>query len=186
MPRWGGGCEKIFDFSPVCLHCVYMSRSLPLAKFSHLRTILSGRGWPANWRRSGGFTLIELLAVVAIIAVLAGLTLSTLGYVNKKGAEGRAKAEVAALSAAIDSFKLDHGEYPSPSNLFQELTGQGTINATKLYFEPTSGIVDTNTKQFVDPWGSAYQYTTNPTVNVGFYDLWSTAGGAAADKWIRN
>ena len=50
-----------------------------------------------------GFTLVELLATIAVIVVVAGLTLGTLGYVNRKGAEGRAKAEVAALAAAIDS-----------------------------------------------------------------------------------
>ena len=37
-------------------------------------------------------SLIELLVVVAIIAILAGLTLSTLGYVNRKGAESRARS----------------------------------------------------------------------------------------------
>ena len=64
-------------------------------------------------RLRGAFTLIELLVVIAIIAILAGLTLSTLGYVNKKGAESRAQSEVAALSAAIESFKLDNGFYPT-------------------------------------------------------------------------
>ncbi len=133
------------------------------------------------------FTLIELLATIAILAVLAALVLGTLGYVNKKGAESRARAEVAALAAAIDSFKLDFGIYPpDEESLYEELTGEGEINKGKLYFEPTQAIVDPNTKLFKDPWGDAYRYTTNATVNVGFYDLWSTAGGAPAEDWIRN
>jgi general secretion pathway protein G len=138
--------------------------------------------------RRAAFTLIELLVVIAIIAILAALTLSTLGYVNRKGAESRARAEVAALSAAIDSYKLDFGGYPaSQTNLYRELTGQGTVNTNKVYFEPTPGMATNN--KFVDPWGADYNYVTNATFNVGFFDLWSTAGNAAATNtanWIRN
>jgi len=149
--------------------------------------MVSGR---LSYTPRAGFTLIELLVVIAIIAILAGLTLSTMGYVNRKGAESRARAEVAALSAAIDSYKLDFGGYPaSQTNLYRELTGQGTVNTNKVYFEPTPGMATNN--KFVDPWGEDYQYTsgTSATVNVGFFDLWSTAGNAAATNapnWIRN
>jgi general secretion pathway protein G len=146
-------------------------------------------------REGAAFTLIELLVVIAIIAILAGLTLSTLGYVNRKGAESRAKAEVAALSAAIDSYKLDLGRYPSvvntsnPVELYRELVGTGTNNTNKVYFEPTPNIT-TNlvTGPFMDPWGTAYRYSTNSSINnVGFFDLWSTAGGKSNQSdWIRN
>jgi type II secretion system protein G len=139
-----------------------------------------------------GFTLIELLVVIAIIAILAGLTLSTLGYVNRKGAESRARAEVAALSAAIESYKIDFGAYPSNQTvLFQELTGNASaVNKSKVYFEPTPNITTNMTNgPFIDPWGMAYQYRTNATVNVGFFDLWSYAGNsnnANSNNWIRN
>ncbi|MFZ4484571.1 MAG: type II secretion system protein [Chthoniobacterales bacterium] len=139
-------------------------------------------------RERAAFTLIELLVVIAIIAILAGLTLSTLGYVNRKGAESRAKAEVAALSAAIDNYRLDFGSYPATNNLYQELVGTGTNNTNKVYFEPTPTIT-TNVVSgpFTDPWGTAYNYSTNATYNVGFFDLWSTAGGKTNQlDWIRN
>jgi general secretion pathway protein G len=140
-------------------------------------------------RRAGAFTLIELLAVVAIIAILAALTLSTLGYVNKKGAESRARSEVAALSAAIEAFKLDTGAYPT--NLANPYTNSLYTNlcpptaGAKVYFEPTPGILGTNggTVQFFDPWGTAYGYSNAIT----YFDLWSTAGGSAnTNEWIRN
>jgi type II secretory pathway pseudopilin PulG len=60
----------------------------------------------------GAFTLIELLVVIAIIIVLAGLVLSTVGYVQKKGARSRAETEIAAMSAACESYKADNGIYP--------------------------------------------------------------------------
>ncbi len=62
----------------------------------------------------GAFTLIELLVVMAIIIVLAGLILSTVGYVQKKGARSRAETEIAAMSAALESYKADNAVYPRP------------------------------------------------------------------------
>ena len=137
-------------------------------------------------RRVGAaFTLIELLVVVAIIAILAALTLSTLGYVNKKGAESRARSEVAALSAAIESYKLDTGAYPSNvSTLYTNLCPPAAASSAKVYFEPTPGILATNggAVQFTDPWGTAYNYSNAIT----YFDLWSTAGGTNTNNWIRN
>jgi len=49
---------------------------------------------------------------MAIIIVLAGLILATVGYVQKKGARSRAEAEIAAMSAALESYKADNGIYP--------------------------------------------------------------------------
>jgi type II secretory pathway pseudopilin PulG len=60
----------------------------------------------------GAFTMIELLVVIAIIIILAGLVLSTISYVQKKGARARAETEIAALSAACESYKADNGVYP--------------------------------------------------------------------------
>lgn len=133
------------------------------------------------------FTLIELMVVIAIIAILAALTLNTVGYVNRKAAQSRAEAEVAAISAAIESYKLDMGAYPSnnTTTLFKELTGQGSTK--KVYFEPTPNIT-TNPANgpFIDPWGAAYKYENPATYNVGFFDFYSTAGGTNAGSYIRN
>lgn len=131
------------------------------------------------------FTLIELLVVVAVIAILAALTLSTLGYVNKKSAESRARSEIAALSAALDNYKSDVGAYPASNNLFTELTGQGPVNTNRVFFDPT-GSMATN-GQFLDPWGSPYNYSTTPTNNVGFFDLWTSNNAPVNPSlWIRN
>jgi len=142
-------------------------------------------------REHAAFTLIELMVVVAIIAVLAGLTLGTLGYVNRKGAESRARSEVAAIAAAIDNYKLEFGSYP-PTNqtqFYKELTGQGTNNKTKVFIEPTPGMV-TNTANgpFMDPWGGAYRYATGASINnVGFFDLWTSNNDPKVPaNWIRN
>lgn len=63
------------------------------------------RGFPA-------FTIIELLVVIALVIILAGLILSTVGYVQNKGARSRAETEIAAISAALENYKADNGIYP--------------------------------------------------------------------------
>src|SRR6267143_2328374 len=86
-------------------------------------------------RHNAAFTLIELLVVIAIIIVLTGLILSTVGYVQKKGARARAETEIAALSAACESYKADNGVYPrDPSStdlLDARLSGDPTNSQYK-------------------------------------------------------
>src|SRR5439155_2615812 len=73
-----------------------------------------------SWAKAGhssftalsAFTLIELIVVVTIIFILAGLVLSTVGYAQKKGARARAETEIAAISAALESYKADNAVYP--------------------------------------------------------------------------
>src|SRR5437867_12835134 len=70
----------------------------------------------SSFSARSAFTLIELVVVVGIILILAGLVLSTAGYARKKGARARAETEIAALSAACESYKADHGIYPTNSD----------------------------------------------------------------------
>jgi len=70
----------------------------------------------SSFRAEGAFTIIELLVVIAIIVILASLILRTVSYVQKKGARSRAEAEIAAMSAAMESYKADNGIYPTTAN----------------------------------------------------------------------
>jgi len=145
------------------------------------------------------FTLVELLVVMAIIVILASLVLSAAGFVQKKGARDRATAEIAALGAALESYKADNGDYPSNSvasnnsNLVAALMPIGGItgtntNGAKVYYEFSPKF--TNAGGAIDPFGYNYNYIyTNGSSNNGTnnYDLWSTAGGSAnSNTWIKN
>ncbi len=84
------------------------------------------------------FTLIELIVVITVIVILTGLVLSTVGYAQKKGARARAETEIAAMSAACESYKADNGVYPRDN--------------------PTPGYTDAlDAQQNGDPTQSAYQ-----------------------------
>src|SRR2546430_10630435 len=70
----------------------------------------------SSFRVSAAFTLIELIVVTTVVVILTGLVLSTVGYVQKKGARARAETEIAAMSAALESYKADNGIYPRNSD----------------------------------------------------------------------
>jgi type II secretory pathway pseudopilin PulG len=67
----------------------------------------------SSFRGEGAMTIIELLVVIIIIFILAGLVLSISSYVQNKGARARAETEIAAMSAALESYKADNGIYPA-------------------------------------------------------------------------
>lgn len=137
-----------------------------------------------------GFTLIELLVVIAIIAILAGLVLSTAGFIQRKGATSRAQAEIAALSAALESYKADMGDYPPGSNASPTSTGPITgansflraalaptgtnpLNPlNKVYFEFPTGMGTNKTnpsatnQNVLDPFGEPYGYVYTNSGNL--------------------
>src|SRR6266536_3277844 len=82
-----------------------------------MKEVLPGncRGVRRGERHYNAFTLIELVVVVGLILVLTGLVLSTVGYARKKGARARAETEIAAMSAALESYKADNAVYPRDS-----------------------------------------------------------------------
>ncbi len=153
-----------------------------------------------------GFTLIELLVVIAIIAILAGLILQTAGFVQKKGAMARAEAEISALSAALESYKADMGDYPRGANVAgtNTTTAPTTNNAflraalapngandlnplNKVYFEfpksmGPSGASLTNTNvAVIDPFGEPYGYFYPTNVNTP-----PRSGANFFDLWSRS
>ena len=84
----------------------------------------------SSFRASAAFTLIELIVVTTVIIILTGLVLSTVGYVQKKGARARAETEIAAMSAACESYKADNGIYPTDASTTEQLNSTTSFNPT--------------------------------------------------------
>jgi type II secretory pathway pseudopilin PulG len=105
----------------------------------------SGFGAWHKRRCKTGFSLIELFVVISIIIVLAGLILSTVGYVQKKGERARAETEIAAMSAACESYKADNGIYPRD-------------NTTNQYTDTLDARQNTDPTQTVYQNASLYLY----------------------------
>jgi prepilin-type N-terminal cleavage/methylation domain-containing protein len=100
-------------------------------------------------RRPGAFTLIELLVVIAIMLLLAGLVLATSGYVQKKGLRSRTQAEIAALSAALESYKADNGVYPRGQSV--TLPPWDSCNGPSPYPIATTGTDELDARVNGDP-----------------------------------
>src|SRR6059058_2822087 len=91
----------------------------------------------SSFSARSAFTLIELVVVVGIILILAGLVLSTAGYARKKGARARAETEIAAMSAALESYKADNGVYPNNGDT-NNLDARTSGNASSPSYNLTS------------------------------------------------
>lgn len=102
-------------------------------------------GIPAerNRRNGHGFTLIELMVVIAVILILAGLVLSISGYAMNKGARSRAEAEIAAMSAALESYKADNGIYAQAgaTNSLDARTMSDATNANASQYRAASLVL---------------------------------------------
>ena len=138
-------------------------------------------------RKTASFTLVELLAVVVVILTLAGITMGITSYVRKTLAISTAKAQIAAMSTALEIYKSDVGYYPrtgpahlsggplflaeSANNNFLYRALSGTcINCGKIYLRFSAGQIQTNqfTKllNIMDPYGKPYNYFCSPSTSL--------------------
>jgi prepilin-type N-terminal cleavage/methylation domain-containing protein len=132
------------------------------------------------------FTLIELLTVIAIIAILASITFGVVTGVRERAAISRAKAELASLSLALESFKAQYGDYPQSGTSSQVENNNDVTQSTQAgrFFNalmgklgPTGAPIDG--RMFVDASRfSLISTTTLPmtgntgSVDNGFLDPW--------------
>lgn len=118
---------------------------------------------PARW----GFTLIEVMVVIVVIALLATLVAPNIFGNLRVAKDATARSQMEMISAALDSYRLDNGRYPS--------TLQGL---EALWTEPTQEPRPTNwrgpylrKRPPLDPWGNPYVYRYPGTENPHGFDL---------------
>src|SRR4029077_4093020 len=68
-------------------------------------------------RDSRGFTLIELLIVVAIIGIIAAIAIPNLLNALDRGKQKRTLGDIRALAVAIESYAVDHSQFPTATDL---------------------------------------------------------------------
>ena len=126
--------------------------------------------------RRAGFTLIELVVVVSVIALLATLVAPNvfrhLGAAN----ESTARAQLEMLGAALDTYRMDVGRYPT------EAEGLGA-----LWEAPPAAVARWRGPYLrkpvpLDPWGNSYVYRNTTSFGGAPFTLLSlgadgTSGG---------
>jgi general secretion pathway protein G len=136
-------------------------------------------------RRNSGFTLIETLVVIVIIAVLATLVAPSIFRHVGAAKDATARTQIEMLGAALDSYRLDNGRYPT--------TDQGL---EALWSRPSRDPVPPGWKGPylrkevpADPWDRPYLYRSPGTETSMGYELLSygadgKAGGEGEDADI--
>ncbi len=143
---------------------------------------------------------MEMLIVISIIAVLSSIGFVAMNQAGDRVKYKKAETQIALLSSALDSYKLDYGFYPVSNNaaansipLFQELGGydaNGNIDTARENYldmlDPSNSanMVD---EDFVviDPWGNPFHYldaASNATTTNPDFDLWSTGKDGIDDS----
>ena len=104
-----------------------------------------------SFAEEGGFTLIEILVVMAIIGMLAVMVAPNI-FNQQAGAQiDAALSQISSLEAALDTYRLDVGEYPdSLEGLRENISGRAAWNGPYL----RRGVP-------LDPWGNEYVYDSN-------------------------
>ncbi len=114
-----------------------------------------------------GFTLIELMVVLLILAMLTTIAAPRVTkYLGKAKAQA-AQTQVAALSAAVDSFVLDVGRPPTDAE------GLGSLLSAPADAPSWDGPYVKKSASLVDPWGRPYRYRSPG--RHGEYDLFTLA-----------
>jgi general secretion pathway protein G len=129
---------------------------------------------------SAGFTLIELLVVIAIIATLAAVVAPAV-FRNVGDAQVQAaKSQLEIFALALDSYRLDTGDYPTTAQGLDALRARPTNSApSEMPSSPPSeaprGWRGPYLRKAVplDPWGRPYVYVAPGRENPESYDLYT-------------
>ena len=116
-------------------------------------------------QRRAGFTLVELMVVIVIIGLLATVVAINVLPSQDKAMVGKARADIAVLEQAIETYRLDNLDFPAD---LQALVAAPAGLADPERYRP-GGYVRRLPE---DPWGEPYQYR-RPGAHGGPFDVFS-------------
>ena len=132
-----------------------------------------------------GFSLIELMVAVVILSILAVVVVPRVIDRPDQARVARARSDIAALSAALNLYRLDNAAYPTTEQGLRALVQRPASQPVPANWA-SGGYIDRVPR---DPWGNDYQYLS-PGVH-GPFDLFSYGadgrpGGTGTDADIGN
>jgi general secretion pathway protein G len=130
---------------------------------------------PAKFRRKAaksapnGFTLVEMMVTLFILALLTTVVAINVLPNQDKAMVQKAKADIAVLGQAMETYRLDNLTYPDAGAGLQALVAPpaGAGARAQGYIKKLPN----------DPWNRPYQYS-NPGRN-GAFDIYSLGADGA-------
>jgi general secretion pathway protein G len=135
---------------------LFTDPSYPAAKY---------RGKP----QPNGFTLVEMMVTLFILALLTTVVAINVLPNQDKAMVQKAKADIAVLGQAMETYRLDNLTYPDAGAGLQALVTPPAGAGAR-----TEGYIKKLPK---DPWNRPYQYS-NPGRN-GAFDIYSLGADGA-------
>ena len=120
--------------------------------------------------KANGFTLVELMVTIFIVGLMATIVVINVLPNQEKAMVQKAKADIAILAQAMETYRLDNLAYPD--------AGQG-LNAlvTPPVIAPGARTEGYIKKLPNDPWGRPYQYSIPG--KAGAFDIYSLGADGA-------
>ena len=140
----------------------------------------------AQKKARAGFTLVELMVVIVIIGLLATVVAINVLPSQDRARVEKARADVAVLEQALDTYRLDNLSFPTDAQGLAALrTAPADLARPERYRQ--GGYVR---RMPQDPWGNDYQYRRQ-SAHGGAFDVWSfgadgKSGGEGDDADIGN
>ncbi len=120
--------------------------------------------------RANGFTLTEMLVTLFILGLVTTIVVINVLPNQDRAMVAKAKADIATLAQAMESYRLDNMTYPSAGEGLQALVtppAAAGASARPGYIKKLPN----------DPWGRPYQFA-NPGRN-GTFDIYSLGADGA-------
>ncbi len=138
---------------------LFTDTSRPSAKFSR----------KAAAAQRNGFTLVEMMVTLFILALLTTIVALNVLPNQDKAMVQKAKADIAVLGQALETYRLDNLTYPDAGAGLQTLVTPPAAAGMR-----SAGYIK---KLPSDPWNRPYQYTI-PGKN-GAFDIYSLGADGA-------
>ncbi|MGI4819125.1 MAG: type II secretion system major pseudopilin GspG [Janthinobacterium lividum] len=151
----------------------------------HLRQSRRRQQTPQERGREG-FTLVELLVVIVIIGLLATVVVINVLPSQDKAMVGKARADIAVLEQALETYRLDNLAFPTDQQGLAALSvPPADLSRPERYRQ--GGYIR---RLPDDPWGNPYQYRRS-SAHGGQFDVWTNGadgkeGGEGNDADIGN